>query len=881
MTAAVLFALVLSFTMVVAFYSGPSRQTVLDLMNIVTPLVAAVVCFVAAKRVSTRRLAVFWLLVGMGLALSFVAESVWAVYEVFLGVDVPYPSVADLLWLLSYPLQFAAIIGLLAFRGKDRLATVASGLDALMFGLAAAALSWQFIALPALDAEAGWMANTVSVFYPAGDVLLLFGLLSLALIPRRSRLPKGMAWVATAFAVNIAADLIYTLLEASGSYATGSWVDPLWPLSYALVGAAALWQLSRLSKTGGAADAGPALVPDANDDKARRKSRRSDRLHMALPYLTLPVAGLLLLSSLLGGEASTIFYRISSAAAAFLVISLVVARQLVSMLDNRRLQTFLETEKEQLALLNEVALSMSHCGSSKQTICTGLQLVQQALRCDTAGMWLRLPGLRERFYGAKGLGRADRRELQLAARRALDSENPIMQRQPILLSVEDGTEAGSQTPAAFSTIAILPLISRQTCLGALCVGIPSEQLASVADRLDLAAAVASQVAVAFENVRRFEDAQYLAERDSVTGLMNHRGVNARIEQELARCRRAGGHFTLVMMDLDDFKLFNDTYGHAVGDEVLKSIARILGGATRRSDVLARYGGDEFLALLPDTDAAQALVLVQRVQAAVSSYAFMPDLESKVPILVSYGVATYPDEGRQASEVLSVADANLYRSKTQGGNRITAPSPSHPSRREDHMGAFGVLEGLVTTVDNKDHYTRKHSEDVCRYSASLAAGIGLSAETQRALRIASLLHDVGKIGVPDHILRKPAGLTKDEYEAAQQHVKLGELIIKEIPNLGEVLHAVATHHERFDGSGYPRGVKGEAIPLLGRILAVTDAYSAMTTDRPYRKAFSQAEAREELRRVAGTQLDPHLVDAFIRLTEGEMDQSLPTASSTVA
>jgi HD-GYP domain-containing protein (c-di-GMP phosphodiesterase class II) len=156
--------------------------------------------------------------------------------------------------------------------------------------------------------------------------------------------------------------------------------------------------------------------------------------------------------------------------------------------------------------------------------------------------------------------------------------------------------------------------------------------------------------------------------------------------------------------------------------------------------------------------------------------------------------------------------------------------------------------------------------VCEQAVAVAAELGLSGATQRCLRIAGLLHDVGKIGIPDRILRKPGSLSEDEFEIVKQHVSLGELIIKEIPNLLDVLAAVSSHHERYDGRGYPRGLKGEDIPLLGRILAVADAYSAMTTDRPYRKALTPIEARKELKRAAGTQLDPHVVTTFLSILD---------------
>ena len=178
----------------------------------------------------------------------------------------------------------------------------------------------------------------------------------------------------------------------------------------------------------------------------------------------------------------------------------------------------------------------------------------------------------------------------------------------------------------------------------------------------------------------------------------------------------------------------------------------------------------------------------------------------------------------------------------------------------------MLDGLVTMVDNKDHYTRRHSEDVTEYALALASRLDLSVETERSLRVAALLHDVGKLGVPDHILRKPAALSDAEFEVIKNHVTLGELVIQGIPNQEEVIEAVSSHHERIDGKGYPRGLKGTEIPLLGRILAVTDAYSAMTTDRPYRKGLSPEKARAELRHVAGTQLDPHIVEVFLTVLE---------------
>lgn len=370
-----------------------------------------------------------------------------------------------------------------------------------------------------------------------------------------------------------------------------------------------------------------------------------------------------------------------------------------------------------------------------------------------------------------------------------------------------------------------------------------------------------------------QEARYLADHDPVTGLLNHRAFHQRLEQETKRAQRGFQEFSVIMMDLDNFKLFNDTYGHPAGDRVLREIASVLSETVRASDVLGRYGGDEFVAVIPETGAEGAIRMAERVRLAMAGHAFVPRNGQAVPIQMSFGIAAYPRDGQSSHELISCADVNLYRSKLHGGDLITSGQDSVYEATD--VGAFGVMDGLVTAVDNKDHYTRQHSEQVTSYAMMIAEELGLSEDTQRTLRIAGLLHDVGKIGVPDRILRKPGNLTEEEREVIKQHARLGEMIIKEVPNIADVLAAVGAHHERIDGQGYPRGLRGDEIPLLGRILAVADTYSAMTSDRPYRKAMASEQARIELVKAAGSQLDPELVRLFLEHEDNEIGEASVT------
>jgi diguanylate cyclase (GGDEF)-like protein/putative nucleotidyltransferase with HDIG domain len=319
----------------------------------------------------------------------------------------------------------------------------------------------------------------------------------------------------------------------------------------------------------------------------------------------------------------------------------------------------------------------------------------------------------------------------------------------------------------------------------------------------------------------FNEVKRLSETDALTGLLNHRMILERLGMELARAQRYGGRFCLIVIDLDNFKLLNDTYGHPVGDEALRRFSRLLLDETRAVDAVGRHGGDEFMLVLPECGPLEAAGAAEKLQSVLAAYAFEVPGGSHVPLKMSLGVACYPDDGEDVNTLIALADANLYLSKSRGGGTVTGTQSD--GMTADDATIFGMLGSLVTLVDNKDRYTRHHSEEVTRFALAIGDALGLSDESQRVLRVAGLLHDIGKIGVPDRILRKPGHLTDDEYAVIKQHSILGDSIIATIPDLAEVRAAVVAHHERYDGGGYPHQMEGESIPLLARILSVAERY----------------------------------------------------------
>ena len=245
---------------------------------------------------------------------------------------------------------------------------------------------------------------------------------------------------------------------------------------------------------------------------------------------------------------------------------------------------------------------------------------------------------------------------------------------------------------------------------------------------------------------------------------------------------------------------------------------------------------------------------------------------ELPVSVSIGIAAFPEHAESVTDLLSEASVALAEAKASGGDSVAI------ARRDDKekvtAGSFDVLQGLVIAVDTKDRYTKRHSEDVARYAVFLARQLGLDDEMLDMIHLAGLLHDIGKIGIPDALLRKPGKLTANEFRVFQQHVALGEAIVRDVPHVDLVRSGIKHHHERWDGKGYLEGLEGEGIPVIGRVLAVADAFSAMTTTRPYRKALSIEEALKRLGEGAGTQLQEELVAAFITGIETAADAPLP-------
>lgn len=381
--------------------------------------------------------------------------------------------------------------------------------------------------------------------------------------------------------------------------------------------------------------------------------------------------------------------------------------------------------------------------------------------------------------------------------------------------------------------------------------------------------------------RLYHEQARAATTDAVTGLPNHRAVMSCIEEEVKDCQRTQRAFAILFVDLDHFKRINDTWGHRAGDAILREVAQRLHAALRLEDVVGRYGGEEFAIVLSNIDLDEATTIAERLRTAVQAEPCMWQMEessSLVPITVtaSMGIALYGRHGRTREALIEAADQAMYQAKHNGRNRVCVaeeevqgllPPGSADIATKGTGSELVAVQALTAVALAHDRGTDAHAHRMVRLAEATAGKLGRSEEELHLVRLAALLHDIGKIGIPDAILHKPGPLTEDEWGVMRRHPEIGRQILEQTGGIFQCLaHIVATHHERWDGSGYPLGLAREEIPLSARILAVVDSYDAMTSDRVYRQALSDEQARAELQRCAGSQYDPEVVQAFLNVLD---------------
>jgi diguanylate cyclase (GGDEF)-like protein/putative nucleotidyltransferase with HDIG domain len=416
------------------------------------------------------------------------------------------------------------------------------------------------------------------------------------------------------------------------------------------------------------------------------------------------------------------------------------------------------------------------------------------------------------------------------------------------------------------SVVYLPLTIKDESIGSLIVASRPPN-AFTPKQIRLLEQVALQIATPIENSQLYRQAEQRARIDELTGLYNRRHFEERLKEEVTRHSRRGDVFSIFLLDLDNFKTYNDIYGHPSGDILLNRAGRIIRSAIRNADQAFRYGGDEFVVILPHTRMNDGRVVADRVRQRIAE-----EMEkNEIAVTCSIGLAGYPSDGVISGELITVADTALYFAKRTGGNRVYLSS-NVLSEPQDNAGIYARRNGLsaiyalVSTVEAKDPYTYGHSRKVNNYAVALAEAIGLSPEEASKVSTAALLHDIGKIGVPDKVLNKKGKLNRADWEAIKSHPKLGATIVGNIPNLVPCVSTILHHHERWDGGGYPEGLKGEEISIEARVLAIADSYEAMSSARPYRPALSSERVLKELRHGAGSQFDPELVKVFIGLIE---------------
>ena len=367
-----------------------------------------------------------------------------------------------------------------------------------------------------------------------------------------------------------------------------------------------------------------------------------------------------------------------------------------------------------------------------------------------------------------------------------------------------------------------------------------------------------------------------ARTDEITGLINRKYFYETLQEEYIKHKN--NSLALIILNIDDFKLYNQLYGYKEGDIALKNIAHIIKTAVGQKGIVSRYSGKEFAIILPFYDILSAKNLAENIRKQILNMNKKSKDYPLKALTVSGGICAIPHSANTVKQLVDNADMAVYHAKRRGKNLILAYSVEkkdleneindivEEKKADIYSECASTIFALTAAIDAKDHYTFNHSKRVAYYATRLAYAYGMDEDFVRIIKEAALLHDIGKIGVPEQILNKPGKLTDEEYDKIKGHVENSIGIIRHLPSLDYVIPAVIGHHERYDGKGYPRGIAGEDIPLSARMLCIADAFDAITTERTYKQPSTALEALEILEANAGRQFDPVLVPIFVQLVK---------------
>jgi len=415
------------------------------------------------------------------------------------------------------------------------------------------------------------------------------------------------------------------------------------------------------------------------------------------------------------------------------------------------------------------------------------------------------------------------------------------------------------------TLVCVPLKSRDRTIGIVTAGARKRRKFTTED-IHLLETLGCQIGLAIEHGRLLEESGRLSMLDDLTGLYSLRYLEEALENEIYRSQRCGDPFSLVMMDLDGFKDYNETFGQLGGDRALQALARTLKLELRKTDIACRYGGDEFSIVLPATDAQKAQKVVDRIRSAYLQMDCIQPFHIQSPLGLSAGIAQFPQAAVTGQNMIYLADSALHYARKNKKNKsvlisnlvLVASSPTHREAQQ--------VYSLVSFVETRERYTIGHAKNVSILSDLIGKAIGLPVKELYKLRTAAFLHDIGKVRIPASLLTKPDKLTREEREIMNSHSLEGARLVARAAELKKLVPAVKHHHERYDGAGYPTGLKGDQIPFLSRIICIADAYDTMVSHRSYSEAMSPDEALGELYKCSGTQFDPELVNALVAVSD---------------